>query len=138
MKTDNKMRLGNGAVIASLNDETLKRGIIAAIITELKQTASMEAYCCICNRVAWLLRIPIFATYDADSIVWEFESKRIKASIKVDNYLIREVLDAVAAAVEKREDASNIRSEILGILARELPILTFLMNKAASATEEEI
>ena len=132
------MRLGNGTVVASLKDENVKRGIIAAILHELKQSASMEAYCCICNRVAWLLRIPGFAAYETGGITWEFESKRIKISFKVEDSLIRELLDKVSTAIERREDANNLRKEILDIFARELPILALLTNKDEDDFEEEI
>lgn len=121
--------LSNGAIITSMNDEDLKRSIMAAVITEMKQSASIEASCHIYNHIARLLRIPVHTSYEGNCIVWEFKSTSIQAKVKAEAYLVREILDKMAYAIEKYKE-DDLRDELLHILSRELPILALFLKEA--------
>lgn len=128
MKKTNTFELNNGAVITSMNDENLKRSIIAAVIKELKQSASIEASCHIYNHIARLLRIPVFTAYEGNCLVWEFNSASIQAKVTAEAYIVREILDKMAYAVEHNKD-DDLKDEIFHILARELPILRLFIKE---------
>lgn len=131
MKNQKTFELGDGTIVTSVKESAFKNAVTAALIRAMKENASLEAYCSICNALFGVLRIPARACYieEGPCLVWRLESNRLRVRIEVDHELTEKVIDTIAKAIEMESGEDNLRREVRAILAEEIPILELLLRK---------
>lgn len=130
MKNQKTFELGDGTIVTSMKERVFKNAVTSALIKALKEDASLEAYCSICNALFGVLRIPAMACYieEGECLVWRLETTRLRVRIEVNRELTEKVIDTIADAIEMGRGEDNLRREVRAILIEEIPILELLLR----------